>query len=90
MPDDDLVVMKRSQLAEVIRNVVREELARAGGLSSEPELLSTAELSEKLGIYHKTIAGWTKEGCPHVRAGKGYRWRLADVLRWLKETGRDG
>ena len=48
--------------------------------------LSTDDLASILKTSPDTIRDWAKEGCPHVRVGRGaHRWVLSEVEAWLKE-----
>jgi hypothetical protein len=88
--DERLVDMTASDLRALLVEAVRDviELRPPGGDTGE--LLTTEELAKRIKISPDTARKWRREGCPHVAVGeKKLRWRLADVLRWREELGRD-
>ena len=48
-------------------------------------MITTKELMEYLKIHENTIYNYIKEGMPHYRVGKEYRFEIEDVKAWLKE-----
>jgi excisionase family DNA binding protein len=48
-------------------------------------MITTKELVEYLKIHENTIYNYIKEGLPHYRVGKEYRFEIEEVKTWLKE-----
>lgn len=53
------------------------------------EILTQKELCELLKINVTTAYRWRKEGMPFMGAGKGIRYDKQEVLKWLKEKGKN-
>jgi excisionase family DNA binding protein len=47
--------------------------------------LNSGELCEVLNIHRNQLQRMIKQGIPHIRIGREYRFNLNDVLAWLKE-----
>lgn len=79
------------QLREEIRQIVREELAAAGGaLSSRGEYMSTAEAGQLAAVSQGTIRRWIREG-RLTAAGAGRELRVRrDEIEALMSTGPRG
>ena len=52
-------------------------------------LLTLDELATVLRVSRKQVYAWTRDrtrnGIPRIKAGRGYRFILDDVLAWLRE-----
>ena len=60
-----------------------------------PELMSTAELAEYLGVPVSTLAQWRYRGGgpPGIRVGRHVRYSTGDVAAWLdgrSDSRREG
>jgi len=89
MSDETMVLVKASELETMIRRAV-EAAVKEHINAEEPELLSTAKVAKILGVSDDLVRYWVRvHDCPHVPAGKKkLKFRLAEVLAWLKERGR--
>jgi excisionase family DNA binding protein len=56
-------------------------------LNSLPNLLTTDEVAEYLGVPKRTLEQWRvkKEGPPHMKLGKHARYTEPGLLRWITE-----
>lgn len=78
-----LVLVDRGELAAIVREAVRAELAAAPAAASE--YLDATTLAEMLGVARSTVPQLVKrEGLPAVRLGRAYRFRRAEVVAWLE------
>ena len=51
-------------------------------------LLTTAQLAETLNVSEKTIRDWRySQKLPAIKLRKLVRYRLGDILEWLKTNG---
>ncbi|MEZ4301921.1 MAG: hypothetical protein R3B70_43715 [Polyangiaceae bacterium] len=75
------VVALRTLLSEVVRDVVRAELARA--LSAQRPM-SKAELAAALGKSTATIDRHVREGMPYAREGARRIFDLDACRAWLR------
>lgn len=70
-----------------LRRLIAAEVERATGQRTPAELFTPEQAGKALGVAGETVRGWARDrGCPCVRAGKQYRFRLPDVIAWLEET----
>jgi len=52
--------------------------------------LTIVETSERLGVHHRTIRNWIKQGTiPFVKIGRNYRIDPNVLKRWLDERRVD-
>lgn len=49
------------------------------------ELISSAELSNYLGVTMQTLYNWRNAGMPTIKVGAQYRYELEKVMQWLQE-----
>jgi excisionase family DNA binding protein len=69
-------------IAEVVRRVVREELAAANLGSAADEAVTLAEAAPRLKVSIRTLQRWIKSGDIHaVKIGGAVRVPVAEVLR---------
>lgn len=82
-----LVVVSPAELVQLIREGVRAELdARAG--DREPEWLDQTQAAAVLGVARSSIPTLCRrDGLPHTRLGRLYRFRREDLHRWLATRG---
>lgn len=82
-----VIVLSPEQIEEVVRRAVRAELRQA-----VPEVLSTEQAAQLVGVERDTICGWTKQGLPTVgRAGRQHWIRRADLEAWMaRPRGQSG
>jgi excisionase family DNA binding protein len=70
-------------IAEVVRRVVREELA-AANVGQGPDVLSTEEAAERAGVTAKTVRAWIAEGrLPAGKRGQRRTIQREDLDRFL-------
>ncbi len=75
-----------AQIAEAVRVVVREELARALREQRGPDLLTTDEAAQEARVRPKTIRAWVRAGrLQRVGRGRRIMVRRADL-----EAAREG
>lgn len=77
-----------SDIEELIRKIVREELAQAlsSTSSTEGEYITPARAAEIASVSPVTIRRWVADGkLPHVRAGRGVRVLRADLEKLLHD-----
>ena len=89
MDGENMVITNLSDLDRIIRNAVREEIARfqgeaKAGSPHTPEYYNTNELAELLSIDRTTIWTWEKKGllkCKRVGRRKLYsRKEINDLI----------
>ena len=80
-----VIVISPEELARIVREAVREELA-ARASEAAPEWLDTKQAAELVGVHRKTIAKLIKsEGLPVHRVGESIRrFSRAELLCWLE------
>ena len=86
----EVILTSPEELKALIRDGI--EAALEGWRSpGETELLTTNELAERLRVSEDLVRVWVRElGCPHIAAGaRKLRFRLSEVLAWLKERERE-
>lgn len=89
-PGSALVILTPEQLAGLVREAVRAEL---GALSEarEPEWLDQTQAAELLGVARSSIPTLcARDGLPHSRLGRLYRFRREDLDRWLATRAAGG
>jgi hypothetical protein len=82
-----------SQLADLVRRAVRDEL-RAAPLPPEPEYLDMEDAARVLGLTTKALRNFVDSGTgPRVVRPKGarrmIRFRREDLRAWMVEARRD-
>jgi excisionase family DNA binding protein len=78
-----LISISKSELQEMIRNVVQTEINR----KKEKELLNSKELCDWLGIHLSTLAKWKSENkIPYRRMGKRIFFNRNEVIKALEES----
>jgi excisionase family DNA binding protein len=68
-------------IAEVVRRVVREELAAIRPAS--PDVMTVEQAATHTGRAPKTIRGWLLAGLPSARKGRRIHIRRADLDEWM-------
>jgi len=48
-------------------------------------MISSKELSEKLGVHINTIYRYIEKGMPHLKLDKVYLFDYEEVIKWIKE-----
>ena len=85
MADVDVV----AALRELVRQVVREELAK---VRDEPgdgtQLLTTLEAATLARVKPATIRMWVREGLPSIKVGRQLRVRRGDLVEMLGQPRR--
>ena len=92
----DLTTMLAAIVRDAMRDVVRDELdalrqdvmKRAD--APAPALLDRASLARELGVSTAQVTRLKERGMPWIRVGEVPRYRLADVLQWLRAQGPEG
>lgn len=80
----DLTEGLRRLLEDVVRRVVREELARTPTLAEE--FLDAEEVAKLLRVRTRTVPQLVRrDGLPCRRAGRRLLFRREEVIRWLDE-----
>jgi len=53
---------------------------------------TTSEILDILGVTHRTLRNWMKEGLPYTKgtAGRSNMFDESEVAAWMKNTGRTG
>lgn len=86
-----VITITTEELAQIVRSVVREELAARGGRqASAPrrEWLTVQEAAESARCSEETILGWIHAGkLPRKMVGRRYRVDPADLARALEVQG---
>lgn len=87
--------MSQHDQAETARHLARRPASVLSDSAPEPEQtlskhLTTAELSEIIGVDALTIEGWRRRGGgpPFVKFKRGVRYDLAQVKAWLRANTR--
>lgn len=77
-----------SELSDLIRNAVKEELKEIRiSEPQQPKFYTRVEVAEMLGVTLPTLHQWTKQGVIQgARIGHSVRYRLSDVEDALKKT----
>lgn len=47
------------------------------------KLITTRQLSERLGVSRVTLTNWRKLGLPYIKLGYAVRYDVEDVMNWL-------
>jgi excisionase family DNA binding protein len=80
----DLLLMTVAQVSEVVRAVVREELANQRDPAHD--VLTAEQAAQMLAVHVKTVAKLVvRDGLPAHRLGREYRFHRHEVLAWLEE-----
>lgn len=81
-----LILITPEQLAELLRETVREELRAARPQNDDkPALLDRAGIAKAFGVSTETIDQWRKAGMPERRpCGGAPRFLLAECLAWVQ------
>lgn len=79
-----MAILTPNELRDLVRMVVREELASHRNPASE--VLTAEKVAAMLDVHVKTVAKLvTRDGLPAHRLGREYRFNRAEVLNWLQE-----
>jgi excisionase family DNA binding protein len=85
-PPVQVVVMSPNDLRELLRDVVFEVMQEWVEDARKPlALLDRGGLAQALGCSTTTISKLLRDGCPSVRLGDVHRFKLDEVLAWLKQ-----
>lgn len=76
-----VVQLTTEQLAELVRDAVRAELAER---TEQPQFLTRAELAKLLDCSGKTIERLQREGLPAERLGAEWRYELSKVREFMR------
>jgi excisionase family DNA binding protein len=79
-----VLVMSPDDIRELVRSVMREELAN----HEKParEVLTAEHVAEMFEVHVRTVAKLVvRDGLPAHRLGREYRFNRAEVLAWLEE-----
>lgn len=83
-PFAPLVEAVATRLADRLLDGLIPALAEAVS-QPRPELITPADLAMALSVSSATVTRLVQRGCPHVLLGSARRFRLAEVVAWLKE-----
>ena len=79
----------RSLLKDVVRDVVREELAGATSLASDPEFVTYSDAAVMVGVSTKTVKQWAYTGrLSTYGEGRLKRVKSAEVRACMTEAKR--
>lgn len=76
-----VIVMTPSQLDELVRKAVREELEKTG--VHEREILTCKEAAEMVGLHPYTLARFAKREKFGRRLGKEWRFTRTELTAWM-------
>jgi excisionase family DNA binding protein len=80
-----VLVMSPDDIREIVRSVMREELANHHQ-NPGSEVLTAEHVAEMLEVHVRTVAKLVvRDGLPARRLGREYRFSRAEVLAWLEE-----
>lgn len=82
-----MIVMSRADLEALIEGAVRKVVEAR---PTDEGFVDTAKLAAHFKMDESTITKrWVRDGgCPHVRHGRVYRFKVSEVEQWLKERRR--
>lgn len=89
MKDIVLMSITKEELSDLLRQIVREEIAnlKPTEVHTPIKLYTRKEVSEMLGITLPTLHEWTKEGIIKAhRIGTRVRYKEEDVQKALSEV----
>jgi len=52
------------------------------------EYITTPQLCEWLKVAKSTVSNWRKQGLPYIGKERAYRYKKAEVLKWLEEQNK--
>jgi len=53
---------------------------------SGPRYINTAHCQEIFSVKQPaTLRRWAKQGAPHIRVGREFRWNVPEMVGWLNE-----
>jgi excisionase family DNA binding protein len=79
---DAVLVMSPEAVRELVRSVLREELAFQR--DAEKDVLTAEQVADLLAVHVKTVAKLVvRDGLPARRLGREYRFNRGEVLEWL-------
>jgi hypothetical protein len=81
--EDELVVIKVSELIKLVRYCVREEMKFISTPSSLPEILDTDDVAALLKLSKGQIINLRKEKLPHFYIGSSIRYKRDEILKYL-------
>lgn len=82
------VFLSPEELAQLVRQAVREELA-ASPPKPRKNFLDAGEVAAHFGVCRATVHNWANdEGCPCIKRGKLLRFELAAVDGWVRGSER--
>ena len=70
---------------KLVRRLQPKESCSVNNPNVEPLLLDIVHAAEVVGVGTGVIRGWTADGLPYIRAGRGGRkmFRRADLASWI-------
>lgn len=82
-----MIMISPDDLRSMIRDAVHDAV---GSLPSEEAFVTSQQLADHIGVDVSTVTKrWARrEGCPHVKHGREYRFKVSAVERWLEERER--
>lgn len=82
MNDPMLVTLTKGQLEELVRNVVRSEVA----IPRQAEILTLEDVAQLLRVTDRTVRSYIEdEGLPASRLPNGWRFFRKEVIAWMQE-----
>ena len=51
--------------------------------------IGSKELADVFSVTKQTVHSWARDGAPHLKLGRSFRWQLSKVESWLQESGKN-
>lgn len=75
--------MTAEQLSQIVRQAVREEVAKLGHAEG-PEVLTREQTAELLQVTPDIVTKYIRENeLPATKLGSEYRFRRSELLQWM-------
>jgi len=85
--NDPIAAAFAEAMRPVIREAISEALAELVSGEQAPTLVDRAGLAKALGTSLSTVSRLRADGAPTVMLGDSPRFRVDDVVDWLKARG---
>jgi hypothetical protein len=82
---DPLAAALATVLAPIVRAAVADAIAEMAPTEPRPELLTVEDICRELQVSRATLHKLRGEGLPTLTVGDSPRFRIAEVLAWLRE-----
>lgn len=87
---ETIVVTSEQHLKNIIREIIKEELALYNSsvdtkeTQLNEELMTREEVAKYFKISLVTLTSWVKQGLPCIRKGRNVRFQMSEVLAAVK------